>query len=124
MTRQTRRPGNDDSGHDENVTRLLRTHYAPPSGAGYWDALESRIMTRVLDGGAAEWWVVLSGWTRAGAAAAAIAAIMAGALMLQARAAETNIAYEAVLSQPAVTTLLIATPSGDVADEPMPFRLP
>jgi len=112
--------GGEDAGADEAVTRFLRDAYRAPTTPGYWDGLESRIMTRVrqsvrasgsVPAVAMEWWQVLSGWVAPGAWAAGIAALIALGAMLQARAAERRIAYAAVLEASAVG----ATVGGDTS---------
>ena len=109
MTNDMNRPRRDTSpsGPDDEITRLLRAHYAPPADAGYWEWLEAKVMRRVREQGSTEWWDVLSGWGRAGLAAAAVAAVVVGALTLRARDEERHVAYEAVLSQPEVVTLQV-----------------
>ena len=91
---------------DDEVTRRLRARYAPP-GSDYWEGLEGRIMAAVVASraavtDAAEWWQVLAGWTRAGVAAAALAAVVAGAAALQARDARRDVAYQTVVDAPTV----------------------
>lgn len=113
------------SGADPEVTRFLRDTYRAPAAAGYWDGLESRIMSRVRESVrqsvrasgsvpavAVEWWQVLSGWIAPGAWAAGIAALVAVGVMLQARAAERRIAYAAVLEASAVGAA-VGNPSDD-----------
>jgi negative regulator of sigma E activity len=84
---------------DDRVTRELRSLYAaPPSGDRYWDDFEGRIMAAVLAGAArparvaAHWWQTMADWARPGLAAAAVLAVVVGAVSLQARAARTGIA--------------------------------
>jgi hypothetical protein len=117
------RRGTRPAGPDDEVTRLLREHYAPPADAGYWDQLEASIMRRVRSQSAGEWWEVLSGWGRAGLAAAAVAAVVVGALAMRARAEETHVAYEAVLNQPEVVTLQVR-PDEPQGPESVRFDLP
>ena len=66
MTNDMNRPRRDTSpsGPDDEITRLLRAHYAPPADAGYWEWLEAKVMRRVREQGGTEWWDVLSGWGR------------------------------------------------------------
>jgi len=83
---------------DPEATELLREAYRAPTDPTYWAGLERRIMARVAGGAPpAEWWEAFAGWTRAGLIAAGIAAAAALAAMLQTRAAESRIAYEAVV---------------------------
>lgn len=88
---------------DPALTALLRGVYAPPADPAYWDALEARIVARVRPLAApTEWWQELGGWTRAGAMAAGLAALLAGAALVEsrsaaARAGDSQVAYEAVV---------------------------
>ena len=60
---------------------------------------------------------MLNRWSRMGAAAAAVAAALAGAAWLQHRAAEARLAYEAVLTEPPVYSMeLSPEPVGASAD--------
>jgi hypothetical protein len=91
-------------GRDERVTAFLRERHAAPSDAGYWDALEVRLMARVRSE-SLEWWEALDGWVARGLVAAGIAALVAGlAFHAQNRVAESRMAWEAVIdSSPAAT---------------------
>ena len=120
MSNELKFPAGGRDGRDEELVRLLRPLYEAPAAEEYWDGLHARIMSRVgVAGGVgqAEWWQVLTGWSRMGAAAAALAAALAGAAWLQHRAAEARMAYEAVLSEPAVYSMeLTPEPSGARAE--------
>jgi len=89
---------------DDEVTRVLRDVYAPPSAnASYWETLETRIMTRIATAGESpEWWGVFDGWVRVGLAAAVLAGVLAGATLLRAREAQERLAYEAVMESASV----------------------
>jgi hypothetical protein len=102
-------------GPDPVVTEALRETHAPPATPGYWDGLEARIMAHVRtarDGATAlprlaiapalEWWQVMSGWVGAGAWAAGVAAVVAGAALVHSRAEERRVAYAAVLEATSV----------------------
>jgi anti-sigma-K factor RskA len=86
-------------GSDDALRALLRDVYAPPAGPEYWAALESRVLAHVRQGTAEtlEWWQLLGAWARAGAVAAGVVALAAGAALLQARAADARAAFEAVV---------------------------
>jgi hypothetical protein len=129
---EKRRAVHDESasGADPEVTRFLRERYRAPATPGYWDGLESRIMSRVRESVrqsvrasgsvpavAVEWWQVLSGWIAPGAWAAGIAALIALGVTLQARAAERRIAYAAVLEASAVGAA-VGNPSDDATRRP------
>ena len=130
---EKRRAAHDDAAGgsaDPEVTRFLRDTYRAPAASGYWDGLESRIMSRVRESVrqsvrasgsvpavAVEWWQVLSGWIAPGAWAAGIAALVALGVMLQSRAAERRIAYAAVLEASAVGTA-VGNPADDASRRP------
>lgn len=100
--------GGDGDGRDDRVTRLLRDLVAAPAEAEYWTALEARIMTRVT--GAApqlDWGQLFVSWARIGAAAAAIAVLAVGAVLVQTRASEARVAYEAVIDTPPATRTVL-----------------
>jgi hypothetical protein len=89
-------------GRDDDLTRALRRLYAAPDGAGYWERLEERILARVAagDGGSLEdlWWTPLARWATPGVIAAAVALVVAGATLWQAREVrEQNAARAAML---------------------------
>lgn len=110
MSRELKFPSGGREVPDDELGRLLAPLYAAPADEAYWDDLHARIMRRVR--GAAEegaWWVVLSHWARAGAAAAILIAVLAGALLMQQRAAESRLAYEAMLNQSPVYSMHSAT---------------
>ena len=110
---------------DAELGRLLRPLYAAPEDDAYWTGLEARILSRVraeraVAGDAAvvgrlgaairgdeagEWWEVLSHWTRAGLAAAAVIAVVPGTLMLQHEREEARLAAEALLVEPPTYTM-------------------
>jgi hypothetical protein len=89
----------DGEGDEERevVARELRALYAAPSDESYWTELETRIMHRVseLDLG---WWAELDRWARPALIAAAALLIAASVAMFRARQAETEIAYENILT--------------------------
>lgn len=92
--------GEDDG--DRDITDALRRFYAAPNTAGYWTALERRIMDRIAHGEPADtFWYVPTQWTRLGLIAAGFALIVAASLFLRARAEERQMAYDTVLGQPA-----------------------
>ena len=104
----------------DDVVAAGRDIYAPPAGAAYWSALESRIRARIGDSTAGRWWMVVGGWARGGlvAAAAIIVAAVVGALLLQAHNQEVRTAYEAA-SQPTVTESL-TVPEGALSERDGP----
>ena len=110
MSRELKFPIGGRDAPDEELGRVLAPLYVAPGDEAYWDDLHARIMRRVkvaTEEGA--WWVVLSGWARAGAAAAVLAAALAGALLMQHRANEARLAYEDMLNQSPVYSMHSAT---------------
>lgn len=92
----------DDDDGDTELTNALRTLYAAPESAGYWSALEQRIMDRVAGGDSLDsWWSVPTQWVRVGLIAAGFALIVAGSLFLRSRAEQRQMAYDSVLGTPA-----------------------
>lgn len=99
-----------DIGLSDETHRGLREHLEPPGGPEYWERLHARIMAR-LDGVAEpEWWMVLGGWARAGAAAAVIAMFLAGAALATLIAPDGVAAYQEVVANP------VTVPSPAVTD--------
>ena len=120
MSNELKFPAGGRDGRDEELARLLRPLYEAPASEEYWDGLQARILSRVGAAGAAapaEWWQVLNRWSRMGAAAAAVAAALAGAAWLQHRAAEARMAYEAVLTEPPVYSMELSPEPGGARAE-------
>lgn len=116
MSNEIRFPAGGRDGRDEELARLLAPLYEAPADEGYWDDLHARILRRVGSGGeGAEWWHVLSRWSRMGAIAAAVTAAIAGTVWMQHRAAEARLAYEAVLAEPPVYSMEFGTAGRDAA---------
>jgi hypothetical protein len=84
---------------DDPLTRGLRELHAPPAAESYWAELEARIMARVAQAESA-WWSELGRWARPALAAAAALLIAAALLVFRSREADTQVAYEDVLSAP------------------------
>jgi hypothetical protein len=83
---------------DPELTNALRALYAAPDSAGYWSALEQRIMDRIAGGETLDaWWSVPTQWTRLGLIAAGFALIVAGSIFLRSRAVQRQMAYDSVL---------------------------
>src|SRR5688572_27890417 len=86
---------------DDELTNELRAIVAPPGAAGYWDALEARIMARIERGQEdGRWWALSERMYRLGMMAAGLILIVAGSVWLRARAVETRMAYETVIESP------------------------
>lgn len=86
--------------HPDPVARELAGLYAPPAEASYWYGLEAEIMARVVAGDRGSWWSPFASWVPVGLAAAALAFLLAGVAIREARTAEAQLAYEAVLRTP------------------------
>lgn len=71
------------AGADIEITSLLRSAYAAPGDEGYWESLEQRVMARLNESPVVAWWAVLSEWRTAGAIAATVALLLAGATMVR-----------------------------------------
>jgi hypothetical protein len=83
---------------DAELTNLLRALYAAPDSAGYWSALEQRIMDRVAGGESLDtWWDVPTPWVRLGLIAAGFTLIVAASLFLRSSAEQREIVYESVV---------------------------
>jgi anti-sigma-K factor RskA len=65
-------------GRDDELTRELRSIYAPPGGEAFWEGLERRILARVTANEDDMWWRQLSRWRRGLALAGAAAIVVAG----------------------------------------------
>ena len=101
MTGYLHLSGGDGDGRDDRVTRLLRDLVAAPADPEYWTALEARIMARVTGHAPQlDWGQLFAGWARIGVAAAAVAVLAVGAVLVQTRASEARVAYEAVIDTP------------------------
>lgn len=90
---------------DETVIAGLRSIYAAPTDAPYWDSLEARIMAglgpRALSPRDAGWYSVLARWAAPGLAAAALILAAAGALWSRMDQTERRNTYEG-FTQPMV----------------------
>ena len=96
---------------NDDLTRELRLIYAAPTDAGYWDALERRILARIAgdaDGDLADfWWSMPEKWVRIGILAAGFALIVAGSLLLRTQAQASRMAYDSIV-QPAIDAPTLA----------------
>ncbi len=92
----------DDDAGDAELTNTLKALYAAPDSAGYWSALEQRIMVCIAgDESLDAWWSVPTQWARLGLIAAGFALIVAASLFLRSRAEERQLAYDSLLGTPA-----------------------
>jgi hypothetical protein len=99
---------------DDEMVSGLQSLYAAPSGEGYWNELEARIMSRVADVELG-WWTELDRWVRPALAAAAALLLATGAAMYRAHQVEQEIAAESMLTAPAVpvSTAIRSIPQDD-----------
>lgn len=65
---------------DPRVTSALRSHFAAPRDAAYWDSLQAQVMARIAANARAGWIQIAAGWARPGLAAAAAVLLVAAAL--------------------------------------------
>ena len=84
---------------DVELAEALHAHYAAPSDASYWEALEARILAHVARGSQVDgWWSALAGMSRPALAAAAILTLVAGAAVVHTRQLDARNAYASVIS--------------------------
>lgn len=98
------------SNDDDDIVRGLRSLYAAPNADSYWNELEARIMARVADVELG-WWSELDRWMRPALAAAAVLVFAAGVAMFRAHQAETEMAYDTMLSSPTVPVATAIRPA-------------
>lgn len=83
---------------DDNVVDAMRRVYAAPDAPGYWDSLETRIMSSIESAASASreigWYSVLARWAAPGLAAAALLLAVAGALWSSIDQTELRNTYE------------------------------
>ena len=97
-------------GREDDLTRALRSMYAPPSDDAYWGSLAARIMARIRGDAAVEqWWQPLARYARVGLVAAAVALVAARIALSRDAARETAIAYDGVIETPQSSPLQLAT---------------
>ena len=96
-------------GRDDDLTRALRSLYAPPADDAYWASLAGRIMARIGGDAAVEqWWQPLARFARIGLVAAAVALVAARIALSRNAARETAIAYDGVIETPSSAPLQLA----------------
>ena len=107
----------DDGGADPDVVRALRRVYAPPRDDSYWAALESRILSRLVDGAyRIDWFDELDRWMRPALVAAAVVLLASGIALFRQIQVEQQTAYEAMLT-PAPSALPVETAVRPVLQE-------
>jgi hypothetical protein len=86
---------------DAQLTNALRAIYAAPADAGYWDALEARILAHVARRDEdTMWWTELVDMVRPGLVAAAALVLAATLAMARSHQVEASNAYGSALSAP------------------------
>lgn len=101
---------------DAELTKALRALYAAPTEAGYWDALEARVLAHVARGDdALGWWSALADMARPGLVAAAALILAASVAMVRSQQLEARNAYASVIS-PASDALEPALRASSVGD--------
>ena len=73
---------------DPRVTAALRALVAPPADPAYWSALEATMLARLAED--EDWTAPFARWTSAGLIAAAVAALITGAVLARAHEVETR----------------------------------
>lgn len=109
---------------DAEVTSALRAHYAAPTEASYWDALEARILARVARGDdGAMWRGELMEMLKPGLVAAAALIVAATLAMARSQQAEARNAYSSVISTPSTLEASSRAPSVGDGDAAIQFLL-
>ena len=103
----TRFKFNDD---EQDITEGLRALHAAPAGDAYWNDLEARIMSRVIEVDLG-WWGELDRWARPAMLVAALLILAAGAAMFRAHQVETEVAYENLLTPSPVPVEAVIRPT-------------
>jgi len=109
---------------DDDLTVALAELYAAPHEDGYWTALEQRIMAYITGAeGADEWWTVSERWMRAGLAAAGVAVLLAGGLLLRTQTQASRMAsYETAIDSAATDAFEVAQ-RGRMTEEQATLRV-
>ena len=113
------------NGREDEVTEALRRIYAAPGTEQYWRGLESRILARIAADGRTspgDWWLPLSHWARTGAAAAAVALLVAGLALWREREMREQTAIETVLLQANPPLSQLAAAAGTAPDSEAVLR--
>jgi hypothetical protein len=95
---------------EQDITDGLRALHAAPAGDAYWNDLEARIMSRVIEVDLG-WWGELDRWARPAMLVAAVLILAAGAAMFRAHQVETAVAYENLLTPSPVPVEAVIRPT-------------
>ena len=96
---------------DAQLGAMLRDVYAPPTDAGYWDGLETRVLSLIAAHRMGivrlqpNFWSVLGRWAAPGMAAAAVLFIVAGLFWSRENEASLQTTYEEVGEPPVLDAL-------------------
>jgi hypothetical protein len=110
------------SGREDAVTSGLRSIYAAPDDAGFWDRLETRIMARIEAEGDV-WWTAFQDWVSAGLVAATVAMVVAGLTIAHVRTNSTREAYQSLIERPRTLAHQMATETTPLPDREATLRL-
>lgn len=98
---------------DPRITAALRAFVAPPGDAAYWSALEATMLARLAED--EDWTAPFARWTSAGLIAAALAALITGAVLARTHdveAREMAALLETPISFPARVAAEVTEPDG------------
>ena len=98
---------------DPRITAALRALLAAPDDAAYWSALEAGMLARLAED--EDWAAPFARWTSAGLIAAALAALITGAVLARAHeveAREMATLLETPISFPARVAAEVTEPGG------------
>jgi hypothetical protein len=101
---------------DAELASALRALYAAPADESYWDALEARILARILarDSETGVWWGELADMMRPSLVAAAALIVAATLAMARSQQTEARNAYASVVSAPA--SVETSSTAGSIGD--------
>jgi hypothetical protein len=98
---------------DPRITAALRALLAPPDDPTYWSALEAAMLARLAED--EDWTAPFARWTSAGLIAAALAALITGAVLVrthEVEAREMTTLLETPISFPARVAAEVTEPDG------------
>lgn len=98
---------------DPRISAALRALLAPPDDPAYWSALEVTMLARLAED--EDWTAPFARWTSAGLIAAAVAALITGAVLVrthEVEAREMATLLETPISFPARVAAEVTEPNG------------
>lgn len=96
--------------HDPRITAALRALLAPPGDPAYWSALEAGMLARLAED--EDWTTPFTRWTSAGLIAAALAALITGAVLVRTHEVEAR-EMTTLLETPISFTARVAAEVGE-----------